>query len=755
MKKIIFILFLLPLVILSQEENFDRTITFSQFAEELKDASEKGIDYTLENCYIIYDTIRDKKHILKPKSHDIFGSKLSKGFVGNMVIKDLTFNDTNEIIIRDCRFGKSQEYGNTSITFKECTLGKIRFIRNDVTYINIKDSKITYLTYYSHGETEDDMERINQKAGDYGLKISNSGIESIVAKSNHNKEKTYLRGGSQFKLDASICQNIYVYDFVNIYIIRNDLKKVEIGNWSESGHIKKCEISDNIFKQKTPSISKIVLDIEDKSIEPNNTYTGLFIESNIESLKVNSNKIYAQSLLSIDSIISLLLEFKKDNKAIRLFKFKNSPVSLAASFEKQNFTVFKDYIDVLNHNNELIMQNGELYNDSINFDLKVDFLKNYTLGKKIDMWHGGGINIAGKINHLELENNQSAYLKMKKINISESLKFSNVIVDSVIRISEIIMPDYNRVEFDSTLINKLGFIYDSNISYGRDQNLNLDSNTIITYESKLNQLITTHKQLIQILNKKGDELKTKLIIQLKDIQTNKKALLYYKEKNLENWFNWQGSEFLRWYSDYGVNPFKALRYCFLTMLYFAMFYFIFYNEWDKIDRVFLIKRFNSIMDYFTTEKRIEDFYSSTHDEEMTTFTDFKYTLDKNKVYMPNMLGVLAKPIYQISLLRYKLLNFSYKKAEFMAGRKWVDLEKKERYWIGVLTFILTVTYIMYLIFIRAINSIVLSINAFSTLGFGTIPVRGVTKYVAIIEGFIGWFLLSIFLVSVLSQMMSV
>ena len=91
----------------------------------------------------------------------------------------------------------------------------------------------------------------------------------------------------------------------------------------------------------------------------------------------------------------------------------------------------------------------------------------------------------------------------------------------------------------------------------------------------------------------------------------------------------------------------------------------------------------------------------------------------------------------------------------MAGRKWVDLENKDRYWIGTLTFFLTLIYIFYLILIRAINSLVLSINAFSTLGFGQIPVRGFTKYVAIIEGFIGWFLLSVFIVSLLSQMMSV
>ena len=69
--------------------------------------------------------------------------------------------------------------------------------------------------------------------------------------------------------------------------------------------------------------------------------------------------------------------------------------------------------------------------------------------------------------------------------------------------------------------------------------------------------------------------------------------------------------------------------------------------------------------------------------------------------------------------------------------------------------LLTLTYIIYLICIRAINSIVLSVNAFSTLGFGQIPVRGFTKYIAIIEGFIGWFLLSVFIVSLLSQMMSV
>jgi len=52
------------------------------------------------------------------------------------------------------------------------------------------------------------------------------------------------------------------------------------------------------------------------------------------------------------------------------------------------------------------------------------------------------------------------------------------------------------------------------------------------------------------------------------------------------------------------------------------------------------------------------------------------------------------------------------------------------------------------------NSITLSINSFVTLGFGSIPTRGFARYLCIIEGFIGWFLLSIFTVSLINQVLA-
>lgn len=55
--------------------------------------------------------------------------------------------------------------------------------------------------------------------------------------------------------------------------------------------------------------------------------------------------------------------------------------------------------------------------------------------------------------------------------------------------------------------------------------------------------------------------------------------------------------------------------------------------------------------------------------------------------------------------------------------------------------------------ISLVNALTLSLNAFVTLGFGTIPTTGLARHVCIIQGFIGWFLLSIFTVSLINQVL--
>jgi hypothetical protein len=52
-----------------------------------------------------------------------------------------------------------------------------------------------------------------------------------------------------------------------------------------------------------------------------------------------------------------------------------------------------------------------------------------------------------------------------------------------------------------------------------------------------------------------------------------------------------------------------------------------------------------------------------------------------------------------------------------------------------------------------VNAFTLSLNAFVTLGFGNIPTRGIARYICVVQGFIGWFLLSIFTVALFNQVL--
>ena len=766
MRKWLVILLCLPLFIFSQEERkYEKTMSFSQFAKELKEAADKGIGYTLEDHYITYDSIRDQEHILYTDTEWLSG-KIKKTFVGDMQIKGISFNKSTKVKIANCKFGESEKHWTTTLTFKGCSFDTLFLTDNDIGSIIIDTSNITYLSYISISkwlkqETKEKLsERHNLNLYSSSVQIKKSKIKVVNCSGNSIDNIVRDEFPLSFYMNSSEVGGLYCKSFYNIDITKNTIGTCFIGNRlytldNERFVTIRAYIKDNVFgdfgkfKNNVTQINTYLSDKE-KTIKMQRQFSGseLRINIGIKNLFIYNNTFLPQEKIAQDSILQNLLSYHQENGKI---------YSRVEDWNTENRFIRNDYINIRNHKDTLEIEDGVYYYDSISFKQKFKLLEKFIKEYKIQPEYKlEGIRIInGDFNNLRIKNNNTPYLNIRNANIESQFEVINNTVDSLIEFKNNTLPDFNKVIIDSSFTKKIGFYHSEKVSFGVSMPKDLDSTNTEKYNKNIQNLITSFRQIISIMNLKGDDIKTALIVRLKDIETNKKCLIYHQNPNIENWFNWQGSQFIKWYSDYGMNPFKALAYCFWAMLYFAMFYFIFYNDWDKIDRSFLIKRFNSVMDYFTTEKRIEDFYATMHNKEMTTFTEFKDTLDKNKVYMPTMLASLAKPIYHISLLRYKLLSFSYKKAEFMAGRKWVDLEKKEKYWIGALTFFLTLTYIIYLVFIRSLNSIVLSINAFSTLGFGQIPVRGFTKYVAIIEGFIGWFMLSIFLVSVLSQMMSI
>lgn len=267
------------------------------------------------------------------------------------------------------------------------------------------------------------------------------------------------------------------------------------------------------------------------------------------------------------------------------------------------------------------------------------------------------------------------------------------------------------------------------------------------------QLIATHYEVYRIFKDRGDiEEANKCFVDIKDLETRKWKHVYKNQGTTQALLNWQLNRFLKYFADYGTSPIRSLVVSFWVVLVFSAFYFFSKSDWDNINRKYLVKQSELIMDYFTSEQKLEDFYSEAYKQDFLEYNEFKQKIRANKSQIPFFFLFFLKPLYYLSVVKHIINTWMYRRLEILGG-KWVDLTSQKKLVVGSIVAITSIGYLLYLFIVRALNSIVLSINTFSTLGFGDIPVKGIMRYVAIIEGFLGWFLLSIFSVSLISQIL--
>jgi hypothetical protein len=278
------------------------------------------------------------------------------------------------------------------------------------------------------------------------------------------------------------------------------------------------------------------------------------------------------------------------------------------------------------------------------------------------------------------------------------------------------------------------------------------NDTLISDIYIYNELNSSYKKFYSMYLKQGDiESANACLIQMKDMETQKYKYLYEQDAEIHKWFNWRFNQFLKYFSRYGTNPVHSLIFSMWTILVFAGLYFFFYSDWDGINRTYLIRKHRQVMQYFRSEQRLEDFYTQTYTDDLKSFAEYKAEIKENRKEIPSFIALLGRPLYILSVVKHKLATFIYRRTEILHGR-WIDLKPIRKVFVGTTVFFSIIIYLAFLTFIRALNAVTLSINAFSTLGFGTIPVKGASRYVTIIQGFIGWFLLTIFSVSLISQM---
>ncbi|MBI9066562.1 MAG: hypothetical protein JEZ09_04675 [Salinivirgaceae bacterium] len=308
----------------------------------------------------------------------------------------------------------------------------------------------------------------------------------------------------------------------------------------------------------------------------------------------------------------------------------------------------------------------------------------------------------------------------------------------------------NNTSFNWSQLDSVGLGYYTTYEQAPYTN---KTDTLISDVDLFNELNSSYRKFFSMYRTQGDmESANACYKQMKDMETRRYHHLYQQNPNIHKWFNWRFNLFLKYFSQYGTNPVQSLIISMWTILIFAAVYFFFYSDWDGINRSFLIKQHRKIMQYFRSEQRLEDFYTENYKEDFKTFAAYKKEMAESKLDIPAFIILLGKPLYLVSIIKHKILTFIYRRTEVLQGR-WIDLKPVRKVFVGLTVVFSIVIYMICLVFIRALNSTTLSVNAFSTLGFGAIPVKGVSRYITILEGFLGWFLLSIFSVSLISQML--
>ena len=225
---------------------------------------------------------------------------------------------------------------------------------------------------------------------------------------------------------------------------------------------------------------------------------------------------------------------------------------------------------------------------------------------------------------------------------------------------------FSKIPFDSNIdlesLNYFNFNIQGKYNASQKQLANPEYSPIYKDYVRVNKLLFDYFQMV------GDrEMANLAYIKVKDIETSLLEYQYRTTSSFSTFFAWQLNRLLKFYTEHGTNPGRALVVSFYILLAFAVFYFFFPSEWDLQSKSKLISNYKDFI-----EKNAKGYF---------------------------------KP--------FILLSWN--------------------------------------IFISFLNALTLSLNSFTTLGFGNIPTTGFARYICILQGFLGWFLLSLFTVALINQ----
>ena len=311
--------------------------------------------------------------------------------------------------------------------------------------------------------------------------------------------------------------------------------------------------------------------------------------------------------------------------------------------------------------------------------------------------------------------------------------------------------------------------YDLYLKHLMEQDTSLDYDEIYKVDTIFNnyknkykfEYENSYKYEMQLLGQFYDFYKlqhdadysNQVYVEFKNLETKRYAYLYKEHPAFSTFFTWKINQFLKVFSGYGTNPSLSIIFSLYVIFIFAFVYMLFPNNWETGKKNKLMNRLQFFTKYFRQDEGIREIYEEERQHDIMSYTEFRDYMHHSKKEIPNFFIWLARPIYYFSSYNYKMTGRVLRHTDILKGR-WVDLPKRKKLVTSFIIGSWMLALILLDILIKFFNALTLSINTFTTLGFGEIPIKGIPRYLAVIQGFIGWFMLTIFSVSLISQLLN-
>lgn len=247
------------------------------------------------------------------------------------------------------------------------------------------------------------------------------------------------------------------------------------------------------------------------------------------------------------------------------------------------------------------------------------------------------------------------------------------------------------------------------------------------------------------------EYANELMIEIRDLETRMWRHKYIKDPTLESYFHWKMNVFLKRFSEYGTNPVIAIIYSLKVILIFAVFYLFFHNDWDIGSRKKIGQRLHMMLRYFQVNKGLSELEEESQSELHAELSRLSSVNEASVGRVPSFFTKALRWYIRSNQLSDGLRKKALQRLDILSGT-YSELPQGRKRYVALMSALWFFGFLLYTVLLKTLNALTLSLNAFTTLGFGNIPTKGFSRYIVIVQGFIGWVLMTIFSVTLISQL---